>query len=42
VELVNVPYALSAASNTLHAKNAAAEKARKELVEKADQKKPAF
>jgi hypothetical protein len=42
VELVNVPYALSAATNTLHAKNAAADKARKELVEKANQKKPAF
>jgi hypothetical protein len=42
VELVNVPYALNAATNTLHAKNAAAEKARQELVDKANQKKPSF
>ncbi len=42
VELVNLPYALNAATNTLRAKNAAADKAREELVRKADQKKPSF
>ncbi len=42
VELVNIPYALNAATVTLHAKNAAAEKARQDLVNKGDQKKPSF
>jgi len=42
VELVNIPYAVSAATNTLNANNAAADKARQDLVNKANQKKPSF
>jgi hypothetical protein len=42
VELVNIPYAVSAATNTLHANNAAADKARQDLLIKANQEKPSF
>jgi hypothetical protein len=42
VEFVNMPYALSAATNTLNANNAAADKARQDLVNKANQEKPSF
>jgi hypothetical protein len=42
VELVNIPYAVSAATNTLNANNAAADKARQDLLIKANQKKPSF
>jgi hypothetical protein len=42
VELANLPYAYSAAMNTLHARNAAAEKARQEQLKNANQNKPSF
>ena len=42
VELVNIPYAVSAATNTLNANNAAADKDRQDLLIKANQKKPSF
>jgi hypothetical protein len=42
VELANLPYAYSAAMNTLHAHNASAEKARQEQQKNADQNKPEF
>lgn len=38
----DLPYAVSADANTLRMKSAAADKARQELAEKADQKKPSF
>jgi hypothetical protein len=42
VELANLPYAYSAAMNTLRAHNASAEKARQEQQKSADQNKPKF
>jgi hypothetical protein len=42
VELANLPYAYSAAMNTLRAHNASAEKARQEQQKNADQNKPKF
>ena len=42
VELANLPYAYSAAMNTLRARNAAAEKDRLEQQKKADKNKPTF
>jgi hypothetical protein len=42
VELVNLPYMFKAATNTLNANNAAADKARRAQLKKADQNKPSF
>jgi hypothetical protein len=42
VELVNLPYAYNASSNTQRVKNAAAEKARQEQQKNANQNKPSF
>jgi hypothetical protein len=42
VELVNLPYALKAATATGNANNAAADQDRREQIEKADQNKPKF
>ncbi len=42
VELANLPYAYSAAMNTLRAHDAVAEKARQEQLKKANQNKPSF
>jgi hypothetical protein len=42
VDLVNLPYAFKAATVTGNANNAAADAARRKLVEQADQKKPKF
>ena len=42
VELVNLPYALKAATVTGKANNAAADQSRRNQTEKADQNKPKF
>jgi hypothetical protein len=42
IDLVNLPYALKAATVTANAKNAAADQARRNQIEKADQAKPKF
>ncbi len=42
VELVNMPYAVKAATITMNANNAAAEKARQTELKQADQNKPTF
>jgi hypothetical protein len=42
IELVNLPYAFRAATATGNARNSDAEKARQELLNKANQKKPAL
>jgi hypothetical protein len=42
VELVNLPYAVKAATITMNANNGAAEKARQTESKKADQNKPTF
>jgi hypothetical protein len=42
VELMNLPYAFTAATVTANAKNAAADQARRNEIEKADQNKPKF
>jgi len=42
VELVNMPYAVAAATITMNANKAAGEKARQEELNKADQNKPTF
>jgi hypothetical protein len=42
VELVNLPYALKAATATGNANNAAAEQSRRNQTEKADQNEPKF
>jgi len=40
VELVNLPFAYRAAMNTVNAKNGAADKAKQEQLNKANQNKP--
>ena len=42
VELVNMPYAVKAATITMNANNAAAAKARQNELNKANQNKPTF
>jgi len=42
VELVNLPYALKAATATGNANNAAADQSRRNQIEKGDQNKPKF
>jgi len=42
VQLVNLPYAYKAAMNTVAAKNAAANKARQDQINNANQNKPTF
>ena len=41
-ELVNLPYAVEAATITMNANNAASQKARQDELNKADQNKPTF